>query len=118
MSEFDREKSFFNRSVAKCDRPLTKAWYRLVGAAGQQMPTKCVPMNHCGANAPGWLSGGHPTVAQGIVMRKVCFHWKRGCCHWSRSVRVQNCGAFFVYELTATAGCSMRYCGDNRLGRG
>ena len=88
-----------------------------MGAAGQQMATKCVPMYHCGTIVPVWLNGAHPTVAQGIVARRVCFHWRRACCRRSRFIRVQNCGAFFVYQLSATPGCSMRYCGDNRLGR-
>ena len=88
-----------------------------MGAAGQQMPTKCVPMNHCGTQVPGWLNGAHPSVAQGIVMRKVCFHGRRGCCQRSRFISVQNCGVFFVYELSATSGCNMRYCGDRGQGR-
>ena len=90
------------------------------------MPTQVVPINHCGTHATGWLSGGHPTVAEGSVMRKVCFHWagrdRRGrrfdnpCLH-SVDIRVLNCSDFFVYELSPTPRCSLRYCGDDLIGR-
>ena len=112
LSDSDREKDY-NRAQVKCDNRLPKAWYRFTGAAGRQMPTGVVPRNHCGTHAPGWLSGGHPTVAQGIVTRRVCFHWTRSSCQWSRIIRVQNCGAFFVYELQPTPTCRLRYCGDD-----
>jgi len=124
LSDFDRVKVYRRGGVAKCDRfNFPKAWYRFTGAAGQRMPTQIVPVNHCGTDAPGWLTGGHPTVAQGIAMRKVCFHWawrdRRGRlfdypCLWNRYIRVENCGAFFVYELPRTPTCSLRYCGDNQ----
>ena len=118
LSGSDREKSSrLSRFVRpKCDRNLQKAWYRFSGAAGKQMPTQVVPTNRCGTRAPGWLRGGHPTVAQGAVSRTVCFHWSGNQCRWSRIIRVQNCGAFFVYELTPTPFCNLRYCGDNTIG--
>lgn len=82
------------------------------------MPTQCVPTNHCGTHAPGWLSGGHPTVAQGLVHRNVCFHWTgMGCCEWSSSIRVANCNnTFYVYELSPPPACYLRYCGDGGVG--
>jgi len=112
LSESDRNKNFLNQSVLKCDRSLPRAWYRFVGAAGKQMPTQCVPRYHCGTHAAGWLNGSHPTMAQGIVHRRVCFSWRAGCCQWSTVIRVQDCGAFFVYEFSGTPGCHFRYCGD------
>ena len=80
------------------------------------MPDKCVPKYHCGTHAPGWLNGAHPTVAEGSVQRQVCFSWTSGCCQWSINIMVRNCGAFYVYKLTDTPGCSMRYCGDKDQG--
>jgi len=79
------------------------------------MPDKCVPKYQCGTHAPGWLVGGHPTVAQGSVLRKVCFHWSSGCCQWSRYIRVRNCGAFYVYYLGRTPACNLRYCGEGKV---
>jgi len=122
LSEADREKGFSNSAVRKCDRfNFPKTWYRFTGSAGQQMPTQVVPINHCGTHAPGWLTGGHPTVAQGVVFRRVCFHWAfrnfNSNCLWSVNIRVQNCGDFFVYELPRTPTCNLRYCGENLIGR-
>ena len=82
------------------------------------MPTQCVPVNRCGTSAPGWLTGGHPSVGQGAVQRRVCFHWSGSCCRWSLNIRVQNCGAFFVYELSRPPTCNLRFCGDSGLGKG
>ena len=28
------------------------------------MPTQCVPKNRCNTHAPGWLTGGHPSVVK------------------------------------------------------
>ena len=80
------------------------------------MPDSCVPRQRCGTHAPGWLSGEHPTVAEGAVERKVCFHWTSGCCQLSTNIRVRNCGAFYVYRLNPPPACSLRYCGDGEQG--
>ncbi|XP_020618027.1 uncharacterized protein LOC110055930 isoform X3 [Orbicella faveolata] len=110
LTKFDRAKGY--KGVAKCDRSLSRGWYRFQGLAGKQMPDACVPKQRCGTHAPGWLRGGHPTVTEGAVTRKVCFHWSSGCCQLSTNIRVRNCGAFFVYKLSPPPACSLRYCGD------
>ena len=103
---------FTGQNSVKCDqRDLTPGWYRFQGAAGDKMPTSCVPIRRCGTHAPGWISGAHPTVGQGIVQRKVCYHWSGNCCRWTNNIKVKNCGAFYVYELQKTPVCSLRYCG-------
>ncbi|XP_078356255.1 transmembrane protease serine 9-like isoform X2 [Oculina patagonica] len=117
LNENDREKGFKAVNNYKCDRPFTDQWYKFEGSAGTKMPDKCVPKYHCGTHAPGWLDGAHPTVAEGAVQRKVCFHWSSGCCQWSRDIQVRNCGGFYVYKLPETPGCSMRYCGDKDQGQ-
>ncbi|XP_048579921.1 neurogenic locus notch homolog protein 1 isoform X13 [Nematostella vectensis] len=101
-------------NVLKCDQKeiLTKAWYRFEGAAGSAMPTSLVPINRCGTHAPGWMEGSHPTVAEGIVVRKVCYHWSGKTCHWNNAIRVRNCGGFYVYELNRPPVCHLRYCGN------
>ena len=96
-----------------CDRwelPTIGKWHRFMGAAGNAMPTSCVPKNRCGTHAPGWLTGGHPTKEQGVVSRKVCFHWWYSCCTWSVYIKVRNCGGYYVYQLPETPACYLRYC--------
>ena len=78
------------------------------------MASSCPPTYRCGTQAPGWLSGGHPSVADGQVSRTVCFHWNRNCCLWSTNIQVRNCGSYHVYYLSGTpAGCNLRYCGSD-----
>lgn len=117
LNQADRAKGFFSKGVLKCDKnDLTKKWYRFSGAAGSALPTTCVAKNHCGTHAPGWMQGSHPTQAQGIVTRRVCYHWSSNCCHWHNNVRVRNCGGFYVYELDKPPHCHLRYCGSDGQG--
>ena len=124
LSEADRAQGHIVISTYRCDRHnLVPGWYRFQGAAGDQMADKCVPVNHCGTEHPGWLNGTHPTVAEGVVTRTVCYpyryyYWYQSdnCCLWSNNIRVRNCGAFFVYELQKPPGCDFRYCGNGSTG--
>ena len=52
------------------------------------MATTCPPANRCDASFPGWLSNGHPTVAEGIVKRTVCFN---NFCTLLRKVALHSC---------------------------
>lgn len=109
-----RSMSYYNGYYGyyQCDNNLPFGWYRFRGAAGTEMPTSCVPQNHCSSHAPGWLNNTHPSVADGIVNATVCFHWSAGCCTWWRDIRVRNCSGFYVYELGPTPTCWLRYCGN------
>ena len=100
------------RAQSQCDDVLTPGWYRFQGDAGNQMATTCVDINHCGTNAPGWMKGDHPTVAQGASNVQVCFHWAENCCHWYLNIRVRNCSGYYVYELKKPPRCRLRYCGN------
>ena len=71
LSEADRAQTNTSRNSTKCDDKLLTGWYRFQGAAGDRMADKCVPQFHCGTDAPGWLNGTHPTVAEGVVTRTV-----------------------------------------------
>ena len=88
-------------------------WYRFTGDAGSQMATSCVPTYHCGSHTTGWMNGAHPSVADGAVIRKVCYNWDNKCCQWSNNIRVRNCGKFYVYQLQKSPACWSRYCGSN-----
>ena len=114
LTEANRRASY--KGDGKCDSRLKSGWYRFSSTAGSRMPDSCVPERRCNTDASGWLSGGHPSVAEGVVTRKVCFHWSGNCCYWDngrwkKSIRVINCGGFYVYELGPTPECSLRYCG-------
>ena len=106
-----------NQSRVQCDgrapdNILVPKWHRMTGDSGDQIPEKCVPMRRCGTNAPGWLNGKHPRLQEGVVARQVCYHWTGGCCQWKNSVKIRNCGDFYVYELRKPPACSLRYCGN------
>ena len=98
-----------------CDSEIGPGWFRFEGSGGTRMATSCPPKERCGAWVPGWLNGGHPTVADGRVSRQVCFHWYSNCCYFSRNVEVRNCGSYYVYYLSGTPNgyCHHRYCGTD-----
>lgn len=109
LSGRDRHVSYGNTNTY-CDSGLS-GWFRFEGSAGSRMATSCQSKNRCNTHAPGYLTGGHPSVADGQVRRRVCFHWDNSCCNWSKSITVRNCGAYYVYYITGTPTCSLRYCG-------
>ena len=115
LKEPDRAMTYNESRPLICDSGLS-GWYRFGGLAGNQMPESCVDKLRCGTHAPGWLNGSHPSVGEGAVRRKVCFHWSNRCCRWSTYISVRNCGGFFVYKLQRPPACTLRYCG-NGLGR-
>ncbi|XP_015764445.1 PREDICTED: uncharacterized protein LOC107343379 isoform X3 [Acropora digitifera] len=101
-----------------CDNRLS-GWYRFLGEAGSKMSNSCVTGRLCGADMPGWLVGDHPSVSEGVALRRVCFASSisggspaTSCCLWSTYVMVRNCGTFFVYKLHRPPVCNLRYCGD------
>ena len=97
-----------------CDSSIGPGWFRFDGAAGKRMASSCPPEHRCGTYATGWLTGGHPSVADGQVTRTVCFHYSGNCCYWSTNIQVRNCGLYFVYYLSGTpVGCNLRYCGSD-----
>ena len=103
-------KNTYTGDTSLCDDGLTEGWYRFEGGAGTRMPTKLVGMNRCGTAYPGWLNGNHPTVADGVVTRKVCFHQ---CDGNSNIIKVKKCTSYFIYRLLPTGGCPRRYCGTD-----
>ena len=118
LSEADRAQGNVLQNNLRCDRnDLTPGWYRFQGAAGDRMADQCVLTDRCGTWAPGWLSGAHPTVGEGVVVRKVCYHWHTSCCYYSNNIKVKNCSSFYVYELQKTPYCLLRYCGNAGVGK-
>lgn len=104
--------------LAKCDltspdKVRYDSWYRFNGSAGVAMPTQCVDIMRCGAEAPGWLYGGHPKAAEGVANRSVCFNWQGKCCYYKTEIQVKNCRGFFVYKFRRPPMMHLRYCGDS-----
>ncbi|XP_048580960.1 uncharacterized protein LOC116606501 isoform X5 [Nematostella vectensis] len=114
FNSFDRAVANTAQNSLRCDqRDLPgNLWYRFLGAAGNAMPTSCVPVKRCGTHAPGWMVGSHPSLRYSLVTRKVCYHWSGSCCRWSNNIKVRNCGGFYVYQLPKTPVCMLRYCGN------
>ena len=98
-------------------KELVTGWYRFQGAAGDHMPDKCVLRFRCGTTHPGWLNGTHPTIADGVVTRTVCFSWSTDCCFWHNIIQVKNCSSHYVYELQRSSWNSLRYCGNVGAGK-
>ena len=97
---------------SKCDDTLF-GWYRFQGAAGTKMVTTCPPVNRCDTTFPVWLSGDHPTMAEGKVARKLCIHKPGNCCYSSFKILVKNCSSYYIYRLFYVGDCDTRYCSSD-----
>ena len=115
LSEATRAHSYVDGTF-KCDDGLTTQWYRFSGAAGNRMRSSCISgygsTFRCQTHAGGWLNGAHPSVAEGEVSRTVCFAWESSCCKWAQTIKVKNCGDFYVYYLSKPPSCDFRFCGS------
>ena len=107
ISDGQRKHDYVTTS-AKCDNDLD-GWYRFQGAAGTKMVTTCPPLKRCGADFPIYMSGTHPTVAEGRVTILACIH-KQRCCDGPVSIEVKNCGSYYIYKLGNPKQCPARYC--------
>ncbi len=68
-----------------------------------------VSMNMCGTTATGWYTGSYPSVGS-TTTGFVCYYGSSNLCNWSNSIQVTNCNGYYVYYLSTTPSCSLRYC--------
>ncbi|CAB3996743.1 Hypothetical predicted protein, partial [Paramuricea clavata] len=69
LNESNRNAKYLPR-LYHCDSSLSTGWYRFGGGAGIKLSIKCYNGARCGTTAHGWMSGAHPTIAEGKVSRK------------------------------------------------
>lgn len=98
-------------------------WHRFVEPAGTQLPTEPLQdslnsTSVCGTHGTAWMDGGYPTLADGIVTRKICFAYRGKQCFGSTLTYYAGVAAcydehhnfFYVYQLKRPDGCSHAYC--------
>ena len=66
----------------------------------------------CATAYPIWLDGTLPNNLGETVERTACVRSDSKTCYSSLTTQIQvrNCGEYFLYLLTDTKGCSLRYC--------
>merc|ERR1711936_1533033 len=92
-SSYNQTTSFGDDSSNKRDWRGTQ-WYRVTGGAGTKLAETKSGEGHCGTRYTGWLVGGHPSVGQGEVSRKIDFDP-----HGDMNAKIINCGSYYVYHL-------------------
>ena len=110
----------YNASTLACDKAPEGDWkgpgfYRFQAPAGLNMAHSPPGSHRCGTDASGWYSGTIPENSGDVVEGKICFQFLKTQCQWEIPASITHCGSYFVYYLTNTLGCKLRYCGTNDL---
>ncbi len=110
----------YNASTLACDKAPEGDWkgpgfYRFQAPAGLNMAHSPPGSHRCGTDASGWYSGVIPENSGDVVEGKICFQFLKTQCQWEIPASITHCGTYFVYYLTNTLGCKLRYCGTNDL---
>ena len=115
LDESDRAVSFHNRT-ALCDGSLVEGWHRFGSPAGTQMITSPLPNDEtefrCRTFAGSWLDCTHTSTIDGEIQRRPCFAYGGNPCLTTTSIKVVNCGSYYLYYLYSPSPCASRYCGS------
>jgi len=93
-----------------------KSWYRFTGEAGTRLAEKFPGFNHCGSKEPMWLNVDEDHQMPSVGREKTLYacepskYKKDPCKYKSTSVKVMNCGKYFLYELSGKYGKT--WCGS------
>ena len=90
-----------NKERKLCDKVIIQddKWYRFIGEAGGEMPTKAPKQNSCGTGSPIWMNGLHPFVEEGAMNRTACAKVLAFVdCAWQYNIKVCNCSGFYLYQ--------------------
>ncbi|MCB9523972.1 MAG: chitobiase/beta-hexosaminidase C-terminal domain-containing protein [Myxococcales bacterium] len=97
-----------------CDNRVAEVnvWYRLEGNGGTRfVEGRPARYNRCNTDAVGYLTSAHPSEADGVVARNVCYYFINNNCWDDARLQVRNCGEYFVYRFTQLPGsCSAAIC--------
>ena len=95
-----------------------------MGDAGDKLAEYELKWNNgiyrCASRAHGWINGDLPSQSEGKVLRTVCFTYNGYRCWRRTTIKVRNCGNFYVYLLNGFShyryGDYLRYCCVNKTG--
>ena len=116
LSDESRLHTFNNTGETSCDNTLS-GWYRFMYNAGNKILDSCPKSKYisafqCGAHWQGWLNGAHPEEYNLEANRTVCFSTNNSCnCDYKKTIKVINCGEYYLYLLNGVPACNQRYCG-------
>ncbi len=100
-------------SGSGCDQSgalASTGWYRFSGASGTMLVSYAVAINLCDTSATGWYTGAYPSTPGTTTTGTVCYNWNGNTCNWSNSVSVTNCNGYYVFYLSPSPACNLRYC--------
>lgn len=88
-------------------------WYRFHETVGFSIPEETVEGVHCGVHGSGWLQDKHPVRIGETKNATVCFNnGSSGICNWSTTIKIRQCGSYYIYHLPDAPICHVGYCAE------
>ncbi|XP_021375515.1 von Willebrand factor D and EGF domain-containing protein-like [Mizuhopecten yessoensis] len=96
-------------TVYENDLLINEGWYRSVSGAGGTIPRTAPGSGKCGTRNPVWMDDTLPTNGETKSVTMCAVGVFSPCFPTWSTVRVKNCGSFYVYDLKRTPG-DYGYC--------